>query len=157
MRIDSLDVTILKGGGKSVGEWAEAQGFTLTEDTPETLEYYSRRSPFFMAAKFDATAAVAQGFTSGDGTPVHLTMPMDRPWVPLHILATGSRPRSRGRRRLPAHRREAQAARGPGPRARALGAASDLLLDDLRSDKGMEWVPEDAASPTCASTWRPAT
>ena len=46
-------------------------------------------SPYFMAAKFDATATVAQGLDSGDGIPVHLTIPVDRPWVPLRILGTG--------------------------------------------------------------------
>jgi hypothetical protein len=145
VRIDSLDVTILKGGGRSVADWAKAQGFTLTEDTPDVLEYYSRRSPFFMAAKFDAAAAVAQGFTSGDGTPVHLTMPMDRPWVPLHILATGK----------PAEEvvaadvflltdEKPKLLAGPGLSLERSEPASELLLDDLRSDRGMAWVPEDA-------------
>ena len=41
-----------------------------------------------MAAKFDATSAVAQGFKGGDGIPVDLTIPTRDPWVPLRILAT---------------------------------------------------------------------
>ena len=52
--IDSLKVTILRGGGTAVAQWAAQQGFTLTKDTPAALEFYSRRSPYFMAAKFDA-------------------------------------------------------------------------------------------------------
>ena len=45
--------------------------------------------PYFMAAKFDAAAAVAKGFKGGDGIPVDLTIPTREPWVPLRILATG--------------------------------------------------------------------
>jgi len=142
VRIDSLDVTILKGGGRSVADWAATQGFTLTDDTPHVLEFYGRRSPYFMAAKFDAAAAVAQGFTGGDGIPVHLTMPVDRPWVPLHILATGKAADevvqadvfllTDEKPRLLA---------GPGLALERSGPASRSLLADLRSDQGMAWVP----------------
>lgn len=143
VRIDSLDVTILKGGGRSVADWAAGQGFTLTDDTPRALEFYARRSPYFMAAKFDATAAVEQGFTSGDGIPVHLTMPVDRPWVPLHILSTGK----------PAEEivqadvflltdEKPKLLSGPGLSLPRSEEASKSLLDDLRSDQGMSWVPK---------------
>ena len=86
-KIDALDITVLKGGGTEVGQWATDHGFLLTPDAPEVLEYYSRRSPVFMAARFDAAAASARGQQAGDGTPIHLTIPVDRPWVPLRILA----------------------------------------------------------------------
>ena len=69
-RIESLDVTILRGGGAAVADWAAQQGFELTSDTPDVLEFYARRSPYFMAAKFDATAAVEQGLNSGIITEV---------------------------------------------------------------------------------------
>jgi hypothetical protein len=145
VRIDSLDVTILKGGGKAVADWAADQGFTLTEDTPEALEFYSRRSRYFMAAKFDAAAAVEQGFTSGDGIPVHLTMPVDRPWVPLHILSTGK----------PAEEivqadvflltdEKPELLAGSGLTVESSERASSALLDDLRSDQNSSWVPERA-------------
>ena len=42
-----------------------------------------------MAAAFDADAAAERGQAIGDGTPVHLTIPTDNPWVPLRILALG--------------------------------------------------------------------
>ena len=122
-RIDSLDVTILRGGGTAVADWAAQQGFDLTSDTPDVLEFYSHRSQYFMAAKFDATAAVAQGLNSGDGIPVHLTIPVERPWVPLRILGTGQAgERARTRRRVPPHRRRALAAGGTGAASRAVGA-----------------------------------
>ena len=61
----------------------------LPPDAPEVLDFYADRSPIFMAAAFDADAAAARGQAVGDGTPVHLTIPTDNPWVPLRILALG--------------------------------------------------------------------
>src|SRR5437899_2764248 len=42
-----------------------------------------------LAARFDAAAAVKRGQRAGDGTPIHLTIPTNNPWVPLRILALG--------------------------------------------------------------------
>ena len=87
--IDALDITILRGGGDEVGLWAKNHGFRLPPDAPEVLDFYAERSPIFMAAAFDADAAAERGQAVGDGTPVHLTIPTDNPWVPLRILALG--------------------------------------------------------------------
>jgi hypothetical protein len=143
-RIDSLDVTIVRGGGAAVADWAAQQGFELTPDTPEVLEFYAVRSPYFMAAKFDATAAVEQGLTSGDGIPVHLTIPVDRPWVPLRILGTGkpaTEPVQADVFLLTDD--EPGLLAGPGLRLERSEPASGSLLDDLRADQGMGWVPND--------------
>ena len=143
-RIDSLDVTILRGGGAAVADWAARQGFDLTSDTPGVLEFYSRRSPYFMAAEFDATAAVEQGLHSGDGIPVHLTIPVDRPWVPLRILGTG-KPASdlvEADVFLLTDDEPALLA-GSGLRLERSEPASGFLLDDLRADRGMGWLPRD--------------
>jgi Uncharacterized protein conserved in bacteria (DUF2330) len=140
--IDSLQVTILRGGGADVGQWAAQQGFTLTKDTPAVLEFYSQRSPYFMAAKFDAQAAAARGFNTGDGVPVQLTIPTPSPWVPLRILATGK----------PADEvvqadvflltdRKPALLSGPGVRLEQSFAAPTSLLSDLRSDTATSWVP----------------
>jgi hypothetical protein len=145
VRIDSLDVTIVRGGGDEVAAWAAEQGFTLTEDTPEVLEFYAERSPYFMAAKFDAAAAVAEGFEGGDGIPVHLAIPLERPWVPLRILSTGK----------PADEvvqadvflltdEKPELLAGPGLTLERSEPADPFLLDDLRSDQNMGWVPERA-------------
>src|SRR4051794_4437281 len=56
-KIDALDITILRGGGDAVGRWAIEHGFLLTPDAPEVLDFYARRSPVFMAARFDASRA----------------------------------------------------------------------------------------------------
>ena len=54
-KIDALDITILRGGGDAVGKWALDHGFLLTPDAPQVLDFYSQRSPIFMAARFDAS------------------------------------------------------------------------------------------------------
>ena len=150
--IDALDITILRGGGDEVGLWAKENGFRLPPDAPEVLDFYADRSPIFMAAAFDADAAAERGQAIGDGTPVHLTIPTDNPWVPLHILQLG---------KADAEVVEADvylltdAEPALLPDAGTFGAnegltlahsapASELLLSDLRSDVDMEWVPERA-------------
>jgi len=89
VKIDALDITVLKGGGEAVGRWATEHGFRLPADAPEVLDFYANRSPIFLAAVFDADAAKAKGQNIGDGTPVHITIPTANPWVPLRILGTG--------------------------------------------------------------------
>jgi hypothetical protein len=148
VRIDALDITVLKGGGESVGRWATEHGFRLPPDAPETLDYYAARSPIFMAAVFDADAAKARGQNLGDGTSVHITIPTPNPWVPLRILALGKGATDRVEADV-----YLLTDRKPGllpiPFANGMvvdhsATASASLLNDLRSDKGMEWVPEMA-------------
>ncbi len=142
-KIDALDITVIKGGGTAVGKWALDHGFFLSPDTPEMLDFYAARSPIFMAARFDASRAAALGQRSGDGTPILVTMPTDRPWVPLRILGLGAKP---------AQAIEADVflltdtepkllAGGRGLTVDRSEPASPSLLTDLRSDKGMDWVP----------------
>ncbi len=146
-RIDALDITVLKGGGQAVGEWATKNGFLLTPDTPEVLDFYASRSPIFLAARFNGEAAQAKGLAVGDGTPVHITIPTPQPWVPLRILAVGLKAAERINADvfLLTDQRPTLL---PGDSAPGLvldrsGAASNRLLADLRSDKGMEWMPQD--------------
>jgi len=143
-QIDALDIAVLEGGGRAVADWAEQHGYDLSPDAPEVLEFYARRSPFFMAARFNAAAAEERGSVTGDGTPIHLTIPTDDPWVPLRILGlakpdeeiveadvfllTDDKP---------------TLLTGPGLVQAQSRSASSSLLADLRSDKGMEWVPDD--------------
>ena len=143
-RIDALDLTVLSGGAEAVGKWARDHGFVLTPDAPEVLEFYARRSPIFLAARFDGDAASERGTQLGDGTPIHLTIPTQNPWVPLRILALGRRgiePVQADIFLLTDDRPRLLA--GPGLRVARTERASDGLLDDLRSDDGMGWVPEN--------------
>ena len=142
-RIDALDLTVLEGGATAVGDWAREHGFQLTPDAPEVLDFYARRSPIFLAARFDATAARARGQGIGDGTPIHLTIPTRTPWVPIRILALGRAPKEpvEADVYLLTERRPALLA-GDGLRRELSQPASPSLLADLRSDKGMGWVPD---------------
>jgi hypothetical protein len=146
VRIDALDLTVLKGGGDAIGAWAKDHGFRLPPDAPEVLDFYASRSPIFLAAAFDADAAKARAQQVGDGTPVHITIPTDAPWVPLRILGLG---------RGDAETVEADVYLLTDARPNLLptpfgrngmsiahsASASDGLLSDLRSDRGMDWVP----------------
>src|SRR5436190_4646951 len=45
VRIDALDITVLRGGATAVGQWATQHGFRLPPDAPEVLDFYALRSP----------------------------------------------------------------------------------------------------------------
>jgi hypothetical protein len=143
--IDALDITVLRGGGDEVGEWAEENGFLLTPDAPEVLDFYGERSPYFMAAKFDAQRAEDLDQSAGDSTPIMITMPTDDPWVPLRILGLGldADQQVEADVFLLTDETPRLLAGGPGLTVSRSEAASDPLLSDLRSDVGMEWVPDD--------------
>jgi hypothetical protein len=147
-RVDALDITILRGGGRAVGDWARDHGFGLSVDAPEVLDFYAARSPVFMAASFDARAASARGQRLGDGTPIHLTIPTAEAWVPLRILGLGHQPSDAVQAdvylltdRRPALLPGPAAGGQPGVALELSEPASAPLLADLRSDKGMGWVP----------------
>jgi hypothetical protein len=146
VRIDALDVTVLRGGAAEVGRWATDHGFRLPPDAPEVLDFYADRSPIFLAAVFDADAAAARGQAVGDGTPVHVTIPTDNPWVPLRILALGKTATERvdASVYLLTDHRPALLPVPTGDDGLGLdhsAPATTSLLDDLRSDKGMGWIP----------------
>lgn len=148
--IDGLLITILKGGSRAVGKWAKDEGFALTPDAPEVLRFYAQRSKIFMAARFIPEKAEKKQLAEGDGIPIHLRIPTDNPWVPLRILALGKRPyqdvnadvyllTENEPAMLPV---ASPAGTNRGMVLERSEEASDSLLDDLRSDKGMKWVPE---------------
>src|SRR5215211_1033860 len=151
-RVDALDITVLRGGGRAVGDWAREHGFGLSVDAPEVLDFYAARSPIFMAASFDASRAETRGQRLGDGTPIHLTIPTGNPWVPLRILGLGHQPTDPVQAdlylravRLPAVLPLPEGTlAGAGARAVTLpqsGRAFEHLLANLRADKGMGWLP----------------
>jgi hypothetical protein len=146
-RIDALDITVLRGGAPDVAAWAQDHGFRLSPDAPEVLDFYAQRSPIFLAAVFDGEAAKARGQAIGDGTPVHITIPIDNPWVPLRILALGKKLSDKVQADVFLLTDEMPTLL-PGPRpSMALTwsePATKDLLDDLRADDGMDWVPSSA-------------
>ena len=144
-QIDSLDVVVLKGGADDVLTWVNSNGFDLPPGpaTDHLLDFYASRSPYFLAARFDAERAAEDGFVSGDGIPIQITMPTTRPWVPLHILH-GAKPDTSVIEAdiflLTPDRPDLL--HGQGLELNISEPASDLLLADLRSDENMEWIPE---------------
>jgi uncharacterized protein DUF2330 len=146
VKIDALDITVLKGGAADIGQWATRHGFRLPPDAPAVLDFYARRSQIFLAAAFDADAAKARGQRLGDGTPVHITIPTANPWVPLRILGlgkSGGEPIQADVYLLTDHAPALLPAPSGtnGIRLDHSASATDSLLRDLRSDRGMDWVP----------------
>jgi hypothetical protein len=159
-KIDALDIVVLEGGADQVGEWAIEHGFFLPPDAPEVLDFYARRSQIFMTVRFDADRAAAEGLQTGDGTPVHVVIPTENPWVPLRILGLGAgeiapveadvylltdiapallpEPLAPGDARF-----LSDAGVHPGLILERSEPASTSLLADLRSDDGMRWLPAE--------------
>ncbi|MDQ4108719.1 MAG: DUF2330 domain-containing protein [Actinomycetota bacterium] len=153
-KIEALDITVLKGGAVEVGNWAREHGYFLPPDAPEMLAFYADRSPIFLAARFNAQRAANRGVQTGQGTPVHIVIPTPNPWVPLRILALGRKDAEIVQAdvylltdRRPEMLPQAERSRGFDQRQRGLiqevsEPASSTLLADLRSDRGMKWLPE---------------
>jgi hypothetical protein len=151
--VDSLDITVLKGGSLAVGNWARDHGFFLPPDAPQVLDFYAQRSPIFMAVKFNAERAARQGIAQGEGTPVDVVIPTPDPWVPLRILTLGQDPSDLVQAdvflltdgepsTLPQAVRPDGNSEQRGMIRRVSEPASAALLDDLRRDKRMGWVPD---------------
>jgi hypothetical protein len=142
-KIDALDLTVLKGGGTAVGIWAKDNGFSLPPDAPEVLDFYAKRSPIFLAAKFDADAARERGQGSGEGTPIHLTIPTKNPWVPLRILGLGKQAQEQIQADvyLLTERRPTVIPLERGLSLQRSEQGSESLMNDLRADKGGDWIP----------------
>jgi hypothetical protein len=161
VKVDALDIVVVRGGGPDVAEWAGKNGFDLTPDTPAVLGHYSDQGAVFALAKFDSLAATKKGLVEGQGTVIHFTIPTPAPWVPLRILALGkhhSEIVDADLFILTDHRpRLAPAvADYPGMTVRSSAPASTTLLADLRSDRGMRWLPERGLWLTALTMHTPA-
>ncbi len=154
-KIDALDITVLKGGAVEVGNWAREHGYFLPPDAPEMLAFYAERSPIFLAARFNAERAENRGVQTGQGTPIHVVIPTPNPWVPLRILALGRKDAEVVQAdvylltdRRPETLPQAERSKGFDSDQQGLiqevsEPASTTLLTDLRSDRGMKWLPEN--------------
>jgi len=87
VKIEALNITVIKGSGQEVLNWAASNNFFLNTETREHLLAYAKGSPIFLAAKYDTSAAKARGLFQGDGTPILITMRIEHIWVPLEVLA----------------------------------------------------------------------
>jgi hypothetical protein len=144
-QVDALDITVVKGGGPAVTAWVRQQGFAVSPGLPAMLNFYAQRSPIFLTATFDAARAAARGQQLGEGTPVQVTIPTANPWVPLHILSLAKDPDDTVTAdvfMLTDHRPALLS--GPGVQLVQSHPASESLMNDLRSDKGMSWIAPTA-------------
>ena len=92
---------------------------------------------------------------TGQGTPIHVVIPTPNPWVPLRILALGRKAAEVVQAdvylltdRRPETLPQAERSKGFDPNQRGFiqevsEPASTTLLADLRSDRGMKWLPEN--------------
>jgi hypothetical protein len=87
VQIEALNITVIRGSGQQIIDWATSNGFVLPGDTRAHLLTYANASPIFMAAKYDTAAAQARHQLQGDGVPVLITMKLPAIWVPLEVLA----------------------------------------------------------------------
>ena len=72
-RVDALDITVLRGGGRAVGDWAREHGFGLSVDAPEVLDFYAAR-PRVHGRQLRRRGPAPRP-ASRDGTTIHLTYP----------------------------------------------------------------------------------
>src|SRR5258708_11075620 len=110
------------------------------------LNFYAVRSPIFLTATFDPAAEAARGLHLGDGTPVDIAIPLSNPWVPLHILSLAKDPHDIVQADVfMLSDRQPALLSGPGVALRVSRPAEPSLLNDLRSDRGMGWIPTSAS------------
>jgi len=158
VQIEALGITVLKGSGDAVLEWGAQNGFLIEGDNRAHLLIYAKTTPYFMAAKYDTTAARARHQTSGDGTPVLITMRTAHPWVPLEVLALDGQQVQADLFFLtdtPVYTSDLSAVVGqssvgseipgaPGFRLSFQEGMNDALYHDLSTDRNMGWVPRES-------------
>lgn len=158
VKIEALDITVLKGSGQAVLDWASGNGFTLDGDTRNHLLAYAQGSPIFMAAKFDTSRARERHQLQGDGAPILITMKIPHIWIPLEVLALDGQQVQADIYLLtdmPVNisdlaARVGQSAVGDGvPGASGMKLSfqekmTPLLYHDLSTDRNMGWVQPDS-------------
>src|SRR3989475_2620502 len=90
VQVRALDITVLRGSGQAVLDWAADNGFAVDAETHNHGLQYAKGSPIFMAAKYNADRAAKQRLIFGDGAPVLITMKIAHPWIPFEVLAAGA-------------------------------------------------------------------
>lgn len=158
VKVRALDITVLRGSGQAVIDWASEHDFFLDEETRGHLLVYAHGSPIFMAAKYDVAAAQATRQQQGDGAPVLITMKTAHPWVPLEVLAIGAQQVKADVYLLtdqPVNTTDIGAALGepavgssvpgaPGFTVQFQQPINASLYRDLSTDKNMGWVRPDS-------------
>jgi hypothetical protein len=157
VQVRALDITVLRGSGQAVLDWAAGNGFAIDAETRAHVLQYAKGSPVFMAAKYNADRAKLQRLISGDGAPVLITMKIPHPWIPFEVLAAGQQVQADLYllSDKPVNTSEWRAligASGVGTKVQGAEGFSlefqekmtDSLYRDLSTDKNMGWVPRDS-------------
>src|SRR3989440_26898 len=158
VKVEALNITVVRGSGQAVLDWATHNGFFLNDETRAHLLGYAKGSPIFMAAKYDIAAARARHQIQGDGAPVLITMKTPHLWVPLEVLAmegqevqadlylltdepinTGDFSAKIGQ---PAVGSDVPGA--PGLKVAFQEQMNSILYRDLSTDRNMGWVRSDS-------------
>jgi hypothetical protein len=157
VQVRALDITVLRGSGQAVLDWAADNGFAIDAETHNHVFQYAKGSPIFMAAKYNADRAAKQRLIFGDGAPVLITMKIPHPWVPFEVLAAGQQVQADLYllSDKPVNTSEWRAligASGVGTKVQGAEGFSlefqekmtDSLYRDLSTDKNMSWVRRDS-------------
>jgi hypothetical protein len=158
VKIEALNITVLRGSGQAVLDWAKSNGFAVSGDTRSHLLIYAKGSPIFMAAKFDTAAARARHQIQGDGAPILITMRTPHLWVPLEVLALDGQQVQADIYLLtdvPVNTSYVGAVIGQSPVGSEIPGATGFtvafqekmnptLFHDLSSDRNMGWVWQDS-------------
>ena len=157
VQVRALDITVLRGTGQGVLDWAASNGFAVDAETRAHILQYAKGSPVFMAAKYNAKRAATQRLIFGDGAPVLITMKIAHPWIPFEVLAAGQQVQADLYllSDKPVNTSEWRALIGasgvgttvPGAEGFTLQfqeKMTDSLYHDLSTDKNMGWVRSDS-------------
>jgi hypothetical protein len=158
VKIEALNITVIRGSGQAVLDWATGNGFLLNGDTRDHLLTYAKGSPIFMAAKYDTAAAKARGQLEGDGAPILITMKTPHLWVPLEVLALDGQQvqadiylltdspvnTSNLSAKIGQSAVGTQVPGAPGLKVAFQKQMNPTLFHDLSSDRNMSWVPSNS-------------
>lgn len=144
VKIDSLDIKVVRGGGRDVAAWARQHNFDMTPDTDELLATY--KANIFALAKFDKKEAEKK-FQVGQGVVIDFEIPLAGPWIPLRILSLGKHEAEQINAHLFMLTPQRPILSSPLGKLTGLRTvkdewASKSLIDDLRSDTGTSWIPD---------------
>ena len=157
VQVRALDITVLRGSGQAVLDWAAENGFAVDAETRAHVVHYAQGSPIFMAAKYNAGRAQQQRLLFGDGAPVLITLKIPHPWIPFEVLAAGAQVQADLYllSDKPVNTSEWRALIGVSGVGTAVQGAegftlefqekmTDSLYRDLSTDKNMRWVRKDS-------------
>jgi hypothetical protein len=157
VQVQALDITVLRGSGQGVLDWASQNGFSIDAETHAHILQYAKGSPVFMAAKYNAARAQKQRLLFGDGAPVLITLKVPHPWIPFEVLAAGQQVQadlyllsdkpvntSDWRALIGASGVGTNVAGAEGFTLKFQEKMTDSLYHDLSTDKNMSWVRRDS-------------